>query len=145
MEELARITITIEKSLLERLDAVIAESGGGNRSEAIRDLVRDRLLEHDATVGQGQAVGTVTLVYDHRRRHLAEQLIDAGHQHHHEILASMHLHLDHDHCLEVVALSGKRGVLRKVADAMIGMKGVLHGKLVLSGIAAAKGHSHSHH
>ncbi|MFN2425000.1 MAG: nickel-responsive transcriptional regulator NikR [Candidatus Binatia bacterium] len=146
MKELVRVSITIEQKLLERFDALIKASGGGNRSEALRDLVRDRLLEQEASQGQGSAVGTVTLVYDHRRRHLAEQLTDAGHQHHHEILASMHVHLDHDHCLEVVAMSGKRGVLRRVADAMIGMKGVLHGKLVLSGVAGApaRRHSHSH-
>jgi nickel-responsive transcriptional regulator NikR len=144
MSGLARITITIEEELLEKLDELIAASGGGNRSEAIRDLVRNRLLEQEATSGSGEAVGTVTLVYDHRRRHLAESLVEAGHQHHHEILASMHLHLDHDHCLEVVAIQGKRSVLRRVADAMIGMKGVLHGKLVLSGVTPAKAKTHSH-
>lgn len=132
METLARISITIEQSLLDRFDAVIRESGAGNRSEAIRDLVRDRLIEHDASGGRGEAVGTVTLVYDHRRRALSEQLIDTGHQHHHEVMAAMHVHLDHDRCLEVVALKGRRSVLRKVADTMIGMKGVLHGKLFLS-------------
>ena len=132
MEQLARISITIDQDLLDRFDAVLAASGGGNRSEAIRDLVRDRLLEHEATTGKGDAVGTVTLLYDHRRRHLAEQLTEAGHDHHHEILASMHVHLDHDHCLEIIAMKGKRGVLRRVADSLIEMKGVLHGKLVLS-------------
>jgi CopG family transcriptional regulator, nickel-responsive regulator len=157
MDQLARISITIEQDLLDRFDAVIEAAGGGNRSEAIRDLVRDRLLEDEAARGQGQAVGTVTLVYDHNKRHLAEQLTDAGHEHHHEILASMHLHLDHDHCLEVMAVRGKRSVLRRVADTMIGMKGVLHGKLVLSGVNGGTGesrarshphggraHSHSH-
>jgi CopG family nickel-responsive transcriptional regulator len=136
MEELVRVSITIERDLLERFDAMMAASGVENRSEAMRDMVRDRLVEHEATSGKGDAVGTVTLLYDHRRRHLADQLTDTGHKHHHEILASMHVHLDHDHCLEVIALKGKRSLLRRIADAMIGTKGVLHGKLVLSGAGA---------
>jgi CopG family nickel-responsive transcriptional regulator len=144
MDHLARISITIEQDLLDRFDALIQASGAGNRSEAIRDLVRDRLLEDEASRGHGQAVGTVTLVYDHTKRHLAEQLTDAGHEHHHEILASMHLHLDHDHCLEVIAVRGKRSILRRVADTMIGMKGVLHGKLVMSGMTGGATESHSH-
>jgi CopG family nickel-responsive transcriptional regulator len=144
MDQLARISITIEQDLLDRFDALLQASGAGNRSEALRDLIRDRLLEDEASKGQGHAVGTVTMVYDHRRRHLAEQLNDAGHEHHHEILASMHLHLDHDHCLEVIAVRGKRSVLRRVADTMIGMKGVLHGKLVLSGLTGGATDSRSH-
>jgi CopG family nickel-responsive transcriptional regulator len=143
MDQLARISITIEQDLLDRFDALLQASGAGNRSEALRDLIRDRLLEDEASKGQGHAVGTVTMVYDHRRRHLAEQLTDAGHEHHHEILASMHLHLDHDHCLEVIAVRGKRSILRRVADTMIGMKGVLHGKLVLSGLTGGSTDSHS--
>ena len=81
---------------------------------------------------RGDAVATVTLVYDHSKRDLADRLLEVGHDNHGAIMASMHVHLDHDNCLEVVALRGDPKNLRAIADHLIGMKGVKHGKVVLS-------------
>jgi len=127
--------MTIEKSLLDRLDAVCRRNNLGNRSEVIRDLIRSKLIEEDWENESGEAVATVTLIYDHNQRALADRLTGTGHEHTHEILATMHVHLDHDTCLEVTALRGPRSVLRRYAERVVGMKGVQHGKLVMSGVA----------
>ena len=132
--ELERVTITIEKELLDGLDALIERTGLGNRSEAIRDLVRRRLVEESVASDRKSAVGTVTLVYDHSRRDRPDRLVDAGHDHHHEILSTLHVHLDEHHCLEVVAMRGRAGELRHIASHLLGMKGVLHGELVMTSI-----------
>jgi CopG family nickel-responsive transcriptional regulator len=134
-DTLERVSITIEKDLLDRFDALVERAGHGNRSEAIRDLIRDRLIEEEWSRGKGEAVATVTLVYNHNERRVGDRLIEAGHAHHHEIIATTHIHLDHDHCLEIVAMKGKRENLRRIADELIGLRGVLHGKLSLSDAA----------
>ena len=132
MSELERVSLAIEKHLIERFDALVARDGKANRSEAIRDLIRSRLIEEEVAAGQGEVVATVTIVYDHHKRELAERLVSAGHDHHEHVLASMHVHLDESNCLEVTALRGRFKEVRHLAEHMIGMKGVKHGKLVLS-------------
>jgi CopG family nickel-responsive transcriptional regulator len=133
MAETERVSLAIESELLSRFDALIEKSGHGNRSEAVRDLIRNRLIEEEwATTSSGEAVATVTLVYDHTKRELADRLLEVGHDHHGTVLATLHVHLDHDNCLEIVALRGKPKQLRHIAEHLIGMKGVKHGKLVLS-------------
>jgi CopG family nickel-responsive transcriptional regulator len=124
--------LAIEKNLIERFDALVERDGKANRSEAIRDLIRNRLIEEEVAAGRGEIVGTVTIVYDHHKRELAERLTAAGHDHHEHVLASMHVHLDQANCLEVVALRGRAREIRHLAEHLIGMKGVKHGKLVLS-------------
>ena len=132
MSEKERVSLAIEPELLARFDQLIGQSGG-NRSEAVRDLIRNRLIEQEwVSASSGDAVATVTLVYDHSKRDLADRLLEVGHDHHHCILASMHVHLDHDNCLEVIALRGRPPELRAIADNLIGMKGVKHGKVVVS-------------
>jgi len=131
--ETERVSLAIESELLARFDALIEKSGHGNRSEAMRDLMRNRLIEEEwATSTTGEAVATVTLVYDHTKRELADRLLEVGHDHHGAVIATLHVHLDHDNCLEIVALRGKPKQLRHIADHLIGMKGVKHGKVVLS-------------
>ena len=131
--ETERVSLAIEADLLHRFDALIEKSGHGNRSEAVRDLMRNRLIEEEwATATTGEAVATVTLVYDHTKRELADRLLEVGHDHHGAVIATLHVHLDHDNCLEIVALRGKPKQLRQIADRLIGMKGVKHGKVVLS-------------
>jgi CopG family transcriptional regulator, nickel-responsive regulator len=130
--DLERVTITMERELVEKLDRMIERSGQANRSEAIRDLVRKRLIEESLASERKNAVATVTLVYDHERRELADRLLEAGHEHHGEVLATMHVHLDERHCLEVVALKGRAGAIRHIANHLIGMKGVIHGELFQS-------------
>jgi len=136
MPTIERVSLAIERDLLSRFDAMVARTGHGNRSEAIRDLIRSRLVEEDwVDSTEGDAVATVTLVYDHSKRELADQLLEVGHHHHDQVVATMHVHLDHDHCLEVMALRGKPAALRRIADHLIAMKGVKHGKLVVSSAA----------
>ncbi len=133
MPAIERVSLAIEDDLLSRFDALVERTGHRNRSEAVRDLIRNRLVEEEwVSSSEGDAVATVTLVYDHAKRELADQLLGVGHQHHDQIVATMHVHLDHQHCLEVIALRGKPANLRRIADHLIGMKGVKHGKLVVS-------------
>ena len=133
MSELERVSLAIESDLLARFDALVERSGHGNRSEAMRDLIRSRLVDEESDSStKGSAVATVTLVYDHTKRDLADRLLEVGHDHHDAVMATMHVHLDHDHCLEVIALRGKPRSLRQIGDHLAGMKGVKHGKVVIS-------------
>lgn len=108
------------------------EKGWRNRSLAIADMIRDRLVEHQEQSDDREIVGTITLVYDHHKRDLQKSMTDIQHDHHHAVIATTHVHLDHDNCLEMIAVRGKARRLRRLADALIGMKGVKHGKLTLS-------------
>jgi len=117
--ELERVSLAIEKALLGRFDRLLRKRGLGNRSEAMRDLIRRRLVEEDTLGGRGEAVASLTLVYDHAQRELSDRLVATGHHH-------------HAMCLEVMALRGKPAELRHLADHLIGLKGVKHGQLVMS-------------
>ena len=132
MSALERVSLAIEKELIERFDALVERDGKANRSEAIRDLIRNRLVEEEVAQARGELVATVTIVYDHHKRELADRLVSAGHDHHRAVLASLHVHLDEVNCLEVVAMRGKAKDVRHLAEHLIGMKGVKHGKLVLT-------------
>jgi len=133
MAELARFGISIDQRLLDSFDQLIAGKGYDNRSEAIRDMIRNALVEdqverHDAT----PTVGTVTLVYDHHTRDLSDKLTEHQHSHHDAIVSALHVHLDAHHCLEVVVVRGTAAQVKRLADELIGTKGVKHGKLVLT-------------
>lgn len=130
MSNIVRFGVSIEERLLERFDELIAEKAYVNRSEALRDLIRASLVDEQWNVGEAEAVGTVTLVYDHHAHDLADKLTDHQHVHHHEIVSTLHVHLDSDHCLEVVVLRGVARDIRHIADELIGTKGVKHGKFV---------------
>ena len=130
MSEVVRFGISADDRLLQRFDALISEKGYVNRSEAIRDLIRNALVEEQWTHGEEEAVGTVTLVYDHHTRDLADKLTEYQHSHHTAIISALHVHLDAHHCLEVVVLRGKAKEVKRLADELIGTKGVKHGKLV---------------
>src|SRR5579862_2217652 len=132
MGELSRIGVAIDSELLKKFDALIAERSYTNRSEAFRDLIRDAMIEHKAERPESIVVGTVTLVYDHHVRRLSEKLTDMQHEHYHNVLSTLHVHLDHDHCLEVIVLKGKAAVVRRMADALISAKGVKHGRLTIT-------------
>jgi CopG family nickel-responsive transcriptional regulator len=132
MSELSRIGVAIDSDLLDKFDRLIAQRGYTNRSEAFRDLIRDELVEKTWESPESQVVGTVTLVYDHHVRLLAEKLTDIQHDYHHSILSTLHVHLDHDHCLEVLVVRGRAAVVRKVADSLISAKGVKHGRLTIT-------------
>ena len=133
MSTLARFGISLEQGLLDSFDELIAGKGYVNRSEAIRDMIRNALVEEQvARTDSAQVVGTVTLVYDHHTRDLSEKLTDHQHAHHDTIVSSLHVHLDAHHCLEVIILRGAAAQVKHLADGLIGTKGVKHGKLVLT-------------
>ena len=129
---LSRIGIAIDSDLLVRFDQFIATQGYTNRSEAFRDMIRDRLSRQSADDPAMPVVGTVTLIYDHHARLLPEKLTNLQHDHHDLVIATTHAHLDHDTCLEVIILKGHSARVQKLADLLVGTKGVQHGRLVMS-------------
>jgi len=130
MSNVVRFGVSIDERLLDRFDALIAEKAYINRSEALRDLIRASLVDEQWDVGDSEAVGTVPLRYAHHARHLADKLTESQHTHHEEIVSTLHVHLDADHCLEVVVLRGVAREIKRIADGLIGTKGVKHGKFV---------------
>jgi CopG family transcriptional regulator, nickel-responsive regulator len=133
MPELTRISISLESALLDAFDARNAKKGYATRSEAIRDLIRDRLLREDAERAGSEQVAVVMLVYDHHARELAARLIDKQHHHHDLVVSSMHVHLGERHCLEVSVLRGPAGPVRHLGDELLATKGVLHGEITFTG------------
>jgi CopG family transcriptional regulator, nickel-responsive regulator len=136
MGQLSRIGVAIDSDLLAKFDKYISGRGYPTRSEAFRDLIRDKLVEKAWQAPNEEVVGTVTLVYDHHVRLLNEKLTDIQHDAYHSILSTMHVHLDHDNCLEVIIVRGKATDVRRVADALITMKGVKHGNLTVTSSGA---------
>jgi len=130
MANTIRFGVSIDEKLLNRYDALISEKGNVNRSEAIRDLIRDVLVSDQWEYGEEEAVGTITLVYDHHMRDLSDKLTDHQHEHHKHIVSTLHVHLDDQHCLEVVVVKALPVVIKKLSDELIATKGVKHGKLV---------------
>ncbi len=130
MADTIRFGVSIQDHLLSRFDTLIAEKGYVNRSEAIRDMIRNALVENDLGDDEEESVGTISMVYDHHTRDLSDKLTEHQHSHHKEIISSMHVHLDHDNCLEVVVAKGKSKNIRHLAQELIGTKGVKHGKLM---------------
>lgn len=130
MAEVVRFGISMDDRLLEKFDRLIEGKGYKNRSEAVRDLIRNALVEEQWGNEDEEAVGTVSLVYDHHTRELSDKLTEHQHSHHREIVSALHVHLDAHHCLEVVVLKGKAGEIRHLAEELIGTKGVKHGRLM---------------
>ena len=120
MGKLTRFGVSLDEELLEPFDALCAVKGYSNRSEAIRDLIRKALVAEEWQQADGQGAGTLTLVYDHHKNDLARRLTQMQHDEHDIIIATLHVHLDHHNCLEVLILKG-------VADKLISCKGVKHG------------------
>lgn len=127
-----RFGVSLEKELLERFDRLIAGKGYHSRSEAIRDLIRDLLVSEQWEAGTEETAGTITIVYSHDTRELTETLTEMQHDHFESIVSTMHIHLDGHNCLEVLVVRGKADEIRRIADRLIGTKGVKHGKLALA-------------
>jgi CopG family nickel-responsive transcriptional regulator len=144
MKTLSRIGVSIDGDLLSKFDTFIATKGYENRSEAFRDLIRDRLVGSAVISPTALVVGTVTLIYDHHTRLLPEKLTDLQHEHHEVVISTVHAHLDHHNCLEVVVLRGKSRDVQTLADKLISTKGVQHGRLVMSSPGTVSKHSHNH-
>lgn len=132
MSGLTRIGVAIDSDLLVKFDRMIAKRGYTNRSEAFRDLIREQLVNQTWESPESSVVGTVTLVYNHHVRMLNQKLTGIQHDFHHSILSTLHVHLDHDNCLEVLVVRGKSEIVRKIADALISTKGVKHGTLTVT-------------
>jgi CopG family transcriptional regulator, nickel-responsive regulator len=132
MTDLRRIGIAIPDDLLTGFDLLIDRRGYANRSEAFRDLMRDALIQETVSKAREEVVGTLTLVYDHNIRLLNDRLLKQQHEHHHQIISALHVHLDHDNCLEVLVLRGASGDVQRIADGLIAAKGVRHGKLTMT-------------
>jgi CopG family nickel-responsive transcriptional regulator len=132
MGNTVRFGISLDEKLLANFDQLIEQKSYMNRSEAIRDLIRASLIEEQCGSGDQEAVGTVTLVYNHHVRDLADKLTDHQHAHHDQIVSALHVHLDAHNCLEVLVIRGAVREIKQIADELIGVKGVKHGKLVMT-------------
>jgi CopG family nickel-responsive transcriptional regulator len=131
-EKITRFGVSIELELLKKFDRIIKKKGYTNRSEAIRDIVRENILKVDTSDPNSEAIGTLTMMYDHHEGTLTNKLLDLQHDHHNEILSTTHIHIDHHNCLEVLVLKGKTGNIQKLADNIKALKGIKHGELVIT-------------
>jgi CopG family nickel-responsive transcriptional regulator len=122
-----RFGVSLDEHLLAQFDKVIARKGYTNRSEAIRDLIRESLVREQWELGSDEVVGALTLVYNHEVPDLSDKLTDLQHAHYKAIVSALHVHLDPHHCLEVLVLRGKAKELKSMADRLIGIRGVKHG------------------
>lgn len=136
MPDLVRLSFSLEQPLADRLEHLVGTSHYTNRSEFIRDMIRQRLVEKEWTHDQ-EVVGTITLLYDHHAYNLTERLTDLQHHHHHAILASTHVHLDAHRCAEMILLRGRAGEVREIADMLRRQRGVLHAELSISSTGAS--------
>ena len=131
MEQMQRIGVSLESKLLSQFDKLIAAQGYSNRSEALRDLIRNRLTTEQLADPKTEAVAAVFVVYDHHRRQLAKKLIQLQHNQLVKTISSMHVHLDHHNCLEVILLRGKVSEITKLGDNIVSLKGVKSGRVNL--------------
>lgn len=133
MKKIVRFGVSLDHHLLVDFDKVVRRRRYATRSEALRDLIRDQLVDQDwAGEADRETVATITFVYDHHVRNLTGKLTRIQHDFQGRIMAGMHVHLDHDHCLEVLVVKGKASQIREVADALVSVKGVKHGKLTMT-------------
>lgn len=129
MKKTTRFGISMEQNLLRDFDKLLEKIGYSSRSEAIRDLIRERLVEEEWKDTNREVVGVITLVYDHKIRELTESLTDIQHHCYKQIISTMHIHLDHNNCLEVLIVRGKSVKIKEVAERLISTRGVKHGRL----------------
>lgn len=146
---LCRFSISMDGGLLEELDEMVRRKGYTNRSRAITEMVRDHVVEFQGERADHEIAGTITLVYDHHQRNIQSMLTRIQHDHGRLIISALHVHLDHDHCMEVLAVRGRAGDVRDIADRLIAAKGVKHGKLTVTTTGgkrhAAERHDHGRH
>ncbi len=126
-----RFGVSLEKNLLDELDQYVADNQFSNRSQAIRNLINKNTAEKKWLCDHIVA-GSITLVFDHHKNDLQRNLTTIQHEYHNEILSSQHIHLDHNNCLEIIAVKGRAKILTELADKIIAIKGVQHGKLTMS-------------
>jgi CopG family nickel-responsive transcriptional regulator len=154
MSDLSRFGVSVEEELLQSFDQLINGQGYANRSEALRDLMRDALVKSklETSPETGEALGSLTLVYDHHATELNDKMNEIQHDHHNLVVSVLHVHVSHDDCMEVIVLRGAIREIRSLSDALLSLKGVKHGKLfvtlpaqeITGRKAAANGHAHRH-
>jgi CopG family nickel-responsive transcriptional regulator len=132
MEELARFGVSIPKDLLDAFDEYIRRKHYANRSEAIRDLIRQKLVEEEWRESKEEVAGVITYLYDHHKRELVDKLMDIQHDNFDRIITTQHIHVDHHRCLEVILVRGKANEIKELADKVQALKGVLHLNLTLT-------------
>jgi len=137
MPELSRIGVAIATDLLGEFDALINKRGYTNRSEAFRDLIRAELVRESSSRPTGHVVGSLTVVYDHHVRLLEEKLTELQHNHSRLILSVLHIHLDHDNCMELIALRGTSKDVQRLAGLLTATKGVKHAQLAITASSEA--------
>ncbi|ASJ02626.1 nickel-responsive regulator [Thermococcus profundus] len=130
--KITRFGVSIPDNLLRKFDEIIEEKGYANRSEAIRDLIRDFIVRHEWETGDAEVAGTITMVYNHDEADVVKELLDLQHDYLSEIVSSIHIHMDEHNCLEVVIVKGKASRIKEIADRLLSLKGVKHGKLVMT-------------
>ncbi|MBU0638622.1 MAG: nickel-responsive transcriptional regulator NikR [Planctomycetes bacterium] len=132
MSDLVRLSISLEQPLLKQLERLVKAGRYTNRSEFIRDLIRQRLVEQQWTDRRQEVVGTITLIYNHHARQLADKLVDIQHDHHENVIAATHVHLSHDLCAEMIMVRGGAVSIRRLVDQLQQQRGVLHAELAMS-------------
>lgn len=132
MSEVTRFGVSLKSTLLEKFDSLIARTGYKNRSEAIRDLIRERMITEEWSASDQETVGVFSLVYNHEQRELNKTLNNIQHRFVDIIVSSTHIHVDHHNCLEVIILKGKSSLIKKITDELASTRGVKHGKLIMT-------------
>ncbi|MBU1124997.1 MAG: nickel-responsive transcriptional regulator NikR [Candidatus Omnitrophica bacterium] len=131
MAKLIRFGVSLEEELLKKFDSLLHRKRYTNRSEAIRDLIREDLVRQEWQ-GDGEISGAITLIYDHHKRELLEKITDIQHHYQKAIISTQHIHLDHHNCLEIIAVKGDAKKAQELADTLRSIKGVKHGTLSMS-------------
>jgi CopG family transcriptional regulator, nickel-responsive regulator len=132
MSNVTRFGVSLETSLLEKFDRLNEQKGYGNRSEAIRDLIREKLVNEEWVSSENETIGVFSFVYDHHQRELNKKLTDIQHNYLDVIVSSTHIHVDHHNCLEVIILKGKADKIKKITNELSSIRGVKHGTLSMT-------------
>jgi len=143
MSDLVRFGVSIEGELLDSFDGLVGRRGYATRSEAIRDLMRDALVRAHVDA-RGDVLGSLTIIYDHHARELSDKLAERQHDHAEMIVSVLHVHVSHDDCMEVIVLRGAAHDVTSLADSLLNLKGVKHGKLFLTASERTVAHAHAH-
>ncbi len=132
--KVSRIGVSLPKNLLEKFDAMTDGMGYANRSEAIRDAIRDYMLKNELRDETGERVGIVTLIYDHHIRHVTDVLTDLQHDYTTEIQSSMHFHLDKHNCMEIIIVKGNAKIIKEIKDKLTAVAGVKQSDMIITGV-----------
>jgi CopG family nickel-responsive transcriptional regulator len=133
MSKIIRTSLSIEENLLTKLEELTSESQYSNRSEFIRDLIREAIVKKEWE-GDHEVVGTITLIFDHHQRELSNKLTKLQHNHHKEILASTHIHLTHNMCAEMIMVKGKASIIKEIVNQLRQQIGVRHAGITMSSV-----------